>query len=99
RQRYRDLHAIIESDEQANRGDLKQTLDDYTAWLATTHAYDRQLLLQAGDPKRRVAEVERIVEERNQSLDWSRSRRSRFWMWRGNVPDLTADELDRVMSV
>ncbi|MEX0585739.1 MAG: hypothetical protein WD176_03795, partial [Pirellulales bacterium] len=98
RQRYRELHATLEKDAQDGRGQLRQTLNDYTAWLATNHAYDRQLLLTTTDPQARVAEMQRIVRERDQALSRPRRWRSGIWM-RFGVPDLTADELIPLMNI
>lgn len=97
RQRYRELHAILENDEQHGRGQLRKTLSDYTSWLATIHAYDRQLLLTTTDPTQRLQEIQRIVDERNESLSRSQGR-FRWWMHRG-IPDLDANELASVMQV
>ena len=103
RARYRQLHAMIEEDEQNGRGQLRETLDNYTAWLATNHAYDRQQLLAATDPEVRVDEIRSIVERRATDADRSRSRLSRafmYWGWRrGDVPDLNAEELQHVMAL
>jgi hypothetical protein len=97
RQNYRDLHAFLQADAQDGNGRLSQTMQDYYAWLASNQSYDRQMLRTTTDPVLRVAEMQRIVDKRNEDFNRSRRRFSQFLLGK-DAPDLSADELQALMA-
>jgi hypothetical protein len=97
RQKYRDLHAALQTDIRENNEKLATTMHEYYAWLATNQAYDRETVTALSDPTVRVAEIQRIVEQRSQKASRSRSRFSRWWL-RDGVPELNRDQLQALMT-
>ncbi|MBL8849546.1 MAG: hypothetical protein JNG89_07675 [Planctomycetaceae bacterium] len=97
RQKYRDLHSFLESDVEESGGRVEQAMQDYCEWLASNQSYDRQQLRVTTDPRERVAEMQKIVDRRNEDFSRSRGRLSRWWLNNG-VPDLSAEDLATLMS-
>jgi hypothetical protein len=96
RQKYRDLHAALQLDIRENNEKLATTMHDYYAWLATNQAYDRETVISIPNSTQRVAEIQKIVEKRNDQANRSRFRWSSGLL--RDVPELTPDQLQALMS-
>jgi hypothetical protein len=96
RQKYRDLHAALQADIANDNEQLATTMRDYYAWLATNQAYDRQTLTAIPDAGQRIAEIQRIVDKRNEAASQSRFWFSRFLL--NDVPELKPEQLKTLMA-
>ncbi|MFO1094176.1 MAG: hypothetical protein U0992_12825 [Planctomycetaceae bacterium] len=96
REQYRRLHAALQDDADNKSGKLNATMEGYYAWLGSNPAYDRQTLRNETDSNRRLAEVERIVRQRDEQASRWRTWRSRRFLQ--DAPDLTPDQLAMLMG-
>lgn len=97
RAKYRTLHAELQQDIENDNGRLASTMRDYYAWLTTNQSYDRQTLTGISDPDRRLAEMQQVVDKRDEAASSSKYRYSRMWM-RDSIPELTSDQLNALMT-
>lgn len=96
REQYRRLHAALEDDDANNNGKLTATMEGYYAWLGSNPAYDRQTLRKSTGPDQRIAEVQRIVKQRDEQASNRRSRRSKWWLQ--DAHELAPEQLSTLMA-
>lgn len=97
REKYRRLHAVLQEDIQDGHERLASTMRDYSAWLSTNQAYDRQELTGITDPAQRLAKMQQVADKRDETASGSKFRWSRFWL-RDGIPELPPEQLNALIT-